>query len=191
VAQLILGIALFIGVHSISIVASQWRDRMVAKIGRSAWQAVYSLLSLVGLVLIVRGYALARAELVILYLPPLWTRHAAMLLMMFVFPLLLATYLPGWIKTNVKHPTLVAVKTWAFSHLLSNGGLGDVVLFGSILVWAVADRISLRHRAARVVPSAPPSRWNDAITIIGGLALYAAFFLGLHTWLTGVPLALP
>jgi uncharacterized membrane protein len=85
---------------------------------------------------------------------------------------------------------LVAVKTWAFAHLLANGALADVVLFGAVLVWAVVDRISLRWRMPRPTPLTPPSRWNDAIVVIVGLAIYAAFFFGLHAWLTGMPLVL-
>jgi uncharacterized membrane protein len=190
VTQLVIGILVFLGLHSISIVAEDWRDRIVARIGRGAWQAVYSILSLAGLVLIVRGYAAARADAVILYTPALWMRHSAMLLMMFVFPLLLATYLPGRIKTAFKHPTLVAVKTWAVAHLLANGALHDVILFGAFLGWAVVDRISYRYRAPRASRAFPPSRWSDAITIVGGLALYAVFLSGGHAWLTGVPLPL-
>jgi uncharacterized membrane protein len=188
VTQLVLGIVVFIGLHSISIVAEDWRNRVVARLGRGAWQAVYSILSLVGLVLIVRGYAAARLDPVILYTPALWMRHSAMLLMMFVFPLLLATYLPGRIKTAFKHPTLVAVKTWSVAHLLANGGLHDVILFGAFLAWAVVDRISYRYRAPRPSRAFPPSRWSDAITIVGGLALYGVFLRGGHEWLTGVPL---
>jgi uncharacterized membrane protein len=188
VTQLVIGILLFIGLHSTSIVAEGWRNRVVARIGLGSWQTVYSILSLVGLVLIIRGYAAARADPVILYTPALWMRHSAMLLMMFVFPLLLATYLPGRIKTAFKHPTLVAVKTWAVAHLLANGGLHDVILFGALLAWAVVDRISYKYRAPRSPRAFPPSRWNDAITIVGGLALYAIFLRGGHEWLTGVPL---
>jgi uncharacterized membrane protein len=188
VTQLVIGIVVFVGLHSISIVGEDLRNRIVARIGLVAWQVVYSILSLVGLVLIIRGYAAARADPVILYTPALWLRHSAMLLMMFVFPLLLATYLPGRIKTAFKHPTLVAVKTWAVAHLLANGGLHDVILFGALLAWAVVDRISYRYRAPRTPREFPPSRWNDAITILGGLALYAVFLRGGHEWLTGMPL---
>lgn len=188
--KLIIGLAVFLGVHSVSIVADDWRSRVVARLGVPVWRATYSIVSIVGLVLIVQGYAAARAVPVILYVPPLWLKYAAMLLMMFVFPLLLAAYLPGRINTALKHPMLVAVKTWAFAHLLANGALADVVLFGAVLAWAVLDRISLRRRTLRPTPLTPPSRWNDAIVVIAGLALYAAFFFGLHAWLTGVPLVL-
>jgi uncharacterized membrane protein len=191
--QLVVGILLFLGLHSISIIAEDSRNALVARIGLVAWQALYSILSLAGIVLIVRGYAAARADSVILYVPALWMRHSAMLLMMFVFPLLLSTYLPGRIKTAFKHPTLVAVKTWAFAHLLANGGLHDLILFGAFLAWAVVDRISYRYRALRPPREFPPSRWNDMITIVGGLAIYAIFLRGGHAWLTGMPLpwALP
>lgn len=185
--HLVAGILVFLGAHSISIVAERWRNRVVARTGLIAWQAFYSIITVVGLVLIVRGYAAARADPVILYTPALWMRHSAMLLMMFVFPLLLSTYLPGRIKTAFKHPTLVAVKTWSLSHLLANGGLHDVVLFGAFLAWAVVDRISYRYRAPRAPREFPPSPWNDAITIVGGLALYAIFLRGGHAWLTGMP----
>ncbi len=105
-----------------------------------------------------------------------------------VFPLLFATYLPGRIRTAVKHPMLVATKTWALAHLLANGMLADVLLFGGFLAWAVADRISLKRRVVRPVAGAPPSPWNDAIAIVGGLALYGITLFWLHRVLIGVPL---
>ena len=189
--ELILGLAVFLGVHSISIFANPWRDRIVAQIGRPAWQGLYSVAALIGLVLIVYGYAAARAEPVFLYVPPLWLRHTAMLLMVVVFPLLLAAYLPGRIRAATKHPMLVGVKTWAFAHLLANGTLADVLLFGAFLAWAVIDRISLRRRPSRATPAASAGRWNDAIAVVGGLAIYLLLVLGGHAWLTGMPLVLP
>jgi uncharacterized membrane protein len=186
VGILVLGLVLFFAVHSISIVNDAWRDRMVARIGEWPWKGLYSVLSLVGLVLIVWGYGLARQEPTVLYVPPVWLRHVAVLLLLFFFPLLLAAYLPGRIKAATKHPMLVATKLWAFAHLLANGMLADVVLFGSFLAWAVVDRISMKRRAQRPIPSAPPSRLNDIVAIVGGLALYVAFVLWLHAWLFGV-----
>lgn len=183
---LILGLALFIGVHSISIVNPTWRDRMAAQLGEMPWKGLFSLASLVGLVLIVWGYGLARQDPVALYAPPVWTRHLALLLMVPVFPLLLATYLPGRIQAKVGHPMLTAVKLWALAHLLANGNLADAVLFGTFLAWAVADRISLKRRAALSVPGAPAGKANDWISLGGGLALYVAFLGGVHTWLIGV-----
>lgn len=187
---LIVGLVLFLGVHSVSIVADGWRNRTAVKIGAGPWRGLYSVLAAAGLVLIVLGYDAARADPVVVYAPPIWMRHVAMLLMMFVFPLLLAAYFPGWIKGAIAHPMLVGVKTWAFAHLLANGMLADVVLFGSVLVWAVADRISLKRRIQRPVPGAPPGPWNDTIVVVGGLAVYALFFLGAHEWITGMPLVL-
>jgi len=186
VGVLIAGLILFFATHSVSIVNSSWRDRLAARIGEGPWKGVYSLVAIAGFVLIVWGYGLARQDPTILYIPPVWLRHVALLLLVFVFPLLLAAYLPGRIKTVTKHPMLVATKLWAFAHLLANGTLADVLLFGSFLAWAVADRISMKHREQRPIPGAPPSKWNDAIAVVVGLALYVAFVLRLHVWLFGV-----
>ncbi len=183
---LLAGLVLFFAVHSVSIVNPSWRDRVAAAIGEWPWKGIYSLVAIVGLVLIVWGYGLARQHPTILYIPPLWLRHVSLLLMLFVFPLLFATYLPGRIKAATKHPMLAATKIWAFAHLLANGTLADVLLFGSFLVWAVADRISMKHREQGWVPQAPAAKANDALAIALGLALYVAFVLWLHTWLIGV-----
>jgi len=143
--------------------------------------------SIVGFALLIYGYGVARQTPVVLYTPPTALRHIALALMLPVFPLLLAAYLPGRIKTAAKHPMLLAVKIWATAHLLANGMLVDVLLFGSFLVWAVLDRIAAKRRAVpRSVPGAPPSPVNDAIALVGGLALYAAFLMGLHLWMIGV-----
>jgi uncharacterized membrane protein len=184
---LLIGLLLFLGVHSVSIVAPRWRDAMAGRIGEQPWKGVYTLFAVVGFVLIVKGYAAARLDPTVLYAPAPWLRHVAFALLLPVFPLLLATYLPGRIKRAAKHPTLLATKFWALAHLLANGMLADVVLFGAFLAWAVADRISLTRRPARAVPALPGSRANDAIVIVGGLAIYAAFALWLHPLLIGVP----
>jgi uncharacterized membrane protein len=183
---LIAGLVLFFAAHAVSIVGEPWRDGMVAKLGELPWKASYSVVSLVGLVLVALGYAEARIEPIILYAPPTALRHVALLLLALVFPLLLATYLPGRIKTATKHPTLVAVKVWAFAHLLANGSLADVLLFGSFLAWAIADRISLKRRAPRPLPGAPPSALNDALAIVLGLGIYALFVFWLHARAFGV-----
>lgn len=182
----LLGLVIFFAVHSVSIVNAPWRDRQAAKLGEGPWQAAYSLVALIGFGLIVWGYGLARHDPVVLYWPPTGLRHLALLLLVPVFPLLLAAYLPGRIQTAVKHPMLAAIKLWAAAHLLANGTLADVLLFGTFLVWAVVDRISLKRRAPRAVPGAPPSKVNDLIAVVGGLALYIAFVLWLHLWLIGV-----
>ena len=183
---LILGLVLFFATHSVSIINVSWRDRMVAKMGLSAWQGLYSVVALSGLVLIVWGYGLARMDPVVIYQPPIWLRHVALLLLVFVFPLLVATYFPGRIQRAAKHPMLAATKIWAFAHLLANGMLADVLLFGAFLAWAVVDRISVKRRQPSPVPGAPPSKLNDVIAIVVGLALYAGFVLWLHAWLFGV-----
>ncbi len=185
---LLLGLTIFFAIHSVSIVNETWRDHMAAKLGEMPWKAVYALLSIIGFALIVWGYGLARAEPVVLYAPPAWLRHAAMLLLLPAFPLLLAAYLPGRIKAATKHPMLLATKLWALAHLLVNGMLADVLLFGSFLIWAGVDRISMKRRTPRPIPGAPVSKMNDIIAVVAGLALYAAFVLWLHGSLIGVAL---
>ena len=188
---LIIGLLLFLGVHSVAIVAPRWRERMLSRLGEGKWKGLYSAVAAVGLVLLIYGYGQARQDPILVYAPPLWTRHLTALLMLPVFPLLFATYLPGRIKAVLKHPMLASVKLWAFAHLLSNGMLADVLLFGGLLLWAVADRISLKRRPPKPIPQAAPSKTNDAIAIVAGLAVYVAFVFWLHLWLIGVPVALP
>ncbi len=183
---LILGLVLFLGVHSVSIVAPGWRDAMQARLGEGPWKGLYSLISIAGFALIVIGYGLARQSPVVIYTPPTWLRHLALLLLVPAFPLLLAAYLPGRIKTAAKHPMLLSVKLWAAAHLLANGNAADVLLFGGFLAWAVADRVSFKHRVQRALPGAPASAANDVIAVVGGLALYALFIFGGHAWLIGV-----
>lgn len=185
-AVLILGLILFLGTHSISIFKPGLRTAVIDRFGVPAWQGVFGLVSLIGFVLIVEGYGNARATPIVVYDPPTMLRHITLLLMLPVFPLLLATYLPGRIQSAVKHPMLLAVKIWAFAHLLANGTLADILLFGSFLAWAVADRISLKHRIGPPVQGAPPSKVNDAIAIVGGLLLYLLFIFWLHHALIGV-----
>jgi uncharacterized membrane protein len=185
---LVLGLVLFLGIHSVSIVAPGARDRWAGAMGPLAWRGVYSLLSIVGFVLLVIGYGQARQAPVVVYAPPSWTRHVTFALMLPVFPMLLAAYLPGRIRSTLKHPMLVAVKTWALAHLLANGMLADVLLFGSLLAWAVFDRISLKHRPQRPIQTAPASPWNDLLAVVLGLGLYVATLLWLHRWVIGMPL---
>lgn len=185
-STLILGLVLFLGVHSVSIFAPAWRDAMAARLGLWPWKIVYALVSVAGFVLIIQGYAAARLTPVVLWVPPAAMRHVAATLMLPVFILLLATYLPGRIQAAAKHPMLVATKLWAVSHLLANGMLADVVLFGGFLAWAVADRISLKRRPARALPAAPASKLNDVIAVVGGIALYGLFAMVLHSRWIGV-----
>ena len=190
---LVAGLVIFLGVHSVSIVAGDWRAATIARVGERPWKGVYSLASAVGLALIVVGYGLARRDPVVLYVPPAGLRHLALVLMLPVFPLLFAAYLPGRIRAIAKHPFLLAVKLWALAHLLANGMLADVLLFGGFLAWAVADRISVKRRPAaqtHEVPAAPATSANDAIVLIGGLAVYVVFLMWAHRWIIGVsPLA--
>ena len=132
---LIAGLVLFFSVHSVSIVNDPWRNRVAARLGERAWMGLYALLSIAGFVLIVWGYGLARQEPVVIYTPPAWLRHPAMLLLLFVFPLLIATYFPGRISRATRHPMLAATKIWAFSHLLVNGTLAFTISYG-VVYWA-------------------------------------------------------
>jgi uncharacterized membrane protein len=183
---LIIGLVIFLGVHSVAIVSLDFRNQALARLGEGGWKGAYGLISLIGFVLICYGFALARQDPVFLYFPPTWLRQVALIIMLPVFPLLFAAYLPGRIKTAAKHPMLAAVKFWALAHLLANGTLADVLLFGSFLAWAVFDRISLKRRPAQVLRTAPPGRWNDAIAIVLGLAVYALFLGWAHLRLFGV-----
>lgn len=184
---LIIGLVLFLGVHSVAIVSPSLRARTIHRLGERAWRSLYALPSLVGFVLICYGFGLARQAPVILYSPPTWLRHAAPIIMLPVFPLVIAAYLPGRIKAAAKHPMLAAVKFWAFAHLLANGSLADVLLFGGFLGWAVADRISLKRRSApQILRTAPPGPWNDVIAVALGFAIYALLIGWAHVRLFGV-----
>ncbi len=188
---LIIGLALFLGAHSVSIVNEAWRDGVVERIGKERWQGLYSLVALPGFILIIYGFGLARQEPVLLYVPPMWLRNIGLVLMVPVFVLFLAPYFPGRIKTTARHPMLLATKLWALSHLFANGTLADVVLFGSFIAWAGMDRVSLRRREPRAVTGAPPSKWNDLIVLVLGLVIYAIFVGGAHLRLIGVPVGSP
>jgi uncharacterized membrane protein len=186
---LVAGLVLFFAVHSVSIFADGWRNATAARIGNSAWRGLYSLVSLAGFALMLYGFGLARQDPVVLYSPTGWSRILAVILMVPVFPLLFATYLPGRLKALAKHPMLLATKFWALAHLLANGNLADAMLFGSFLAWAVADRISLKRRVARALPGPAPSVANDVIAVVAGLAVYALFILWAHGRLFGIPLS--
>ena len=185
---LILGLVLFLGVHSLSLLAPNWRARTLNQLGEAPWQGLTGLIALIGFVLICWGYAEARVHPIALYASPVWTRHLSLLIMLPVFPLLFATYLPGRIQTLVVHPTLTAVILWSICHLLSNGNLADLVLFGAFLLWSLADRLSLllTDRIATPIQGAPPHRANDLIAIGAGLVLYCVFLFWAHAWLFGV-----
>ena len=185
---LLLGLLLFLGAHSVRIVADGWRTQQIARLGEMRWKGLYALLSALGLGLIVWGYGLSRAQPVALWEPALWTRHLAALLMLPAFILLAATYVPGSrIKATLHHPMLLGVKTWALAHLLSNGNLADLLLFGAFLLWAVlAFRAARgRDRAAGTVYAAG-SAAGDAKVVVAGVLAWGLFAGFLHQWLIGV-----
>ncbi|MGE3775237.1 MAG: NnrU family protein [Gammaproteobacteria bacterium] len=184
---LIVGLAIFLGIHSLSIVDRGFRNAMVAKLGLLPWKVLYSIVALIGFVLLVKGYGIARVDPIVLYQPPAWTRHLTMLLMLPVFPIFLSAHLPGRIKSTLKHPMLVATKLWAASHLLANGGLHDLLLFGGLLAWAVADRISVKRRDEPAAVVNGKAR-NDVIAIVAGLGIYVLFVAWAHGAWIGVSL---
>ncbi|MDT8437637.1 MAG: NnrU family protein [Wenzhouxiangellaceae bacterium] len=184
---LIVGLILFLGSHSLSIVAPAARNAWAARLGEWPFKGLYGLIALTGFVLLVIGYGQARLDPTVLYVSPSWTTHLMMLLMLIVFPALFATYLPGRISRMLGHPMLVAVKAWAIAHLLVNGTLADVLLFGGFLAWAVADRISLKRRTPNPILRAPETALNDVLVIVLGLAAYVGFAFWAHPRWIGVP----
>lgn len=189
---LVLGLLIFLGSHSVRIFAEPWRRSQIARMGEGPWKGIDSLVSLVGLVLIVWGYGLARQDPVLLWDPPVWTRHVALTLNLIAFVLLAAFLVPaGRMKAYLGHPMILAVKVWAFAHLLANGTLADLLLFGSLLVWAIADfAVSRRRdRAQGTVRIAGPAR-NDLLAVVVGVLIWGALVWRVHAWLIGVdPLA--
>ena len=186
-ALLIVGLVIFLGVHSVRIVADDWRTAQIAKRGPKAWKGIYSVLSLIGFVLIVYGYGLARQVPAVVYAPPAWLRHLGTVLTIPAFILVAAAYVPGTrIKRAVGHPMVLGVKVWAVAHLLANGAVADLVLFGSILVWAVVNYAAARRRdraAGTVYAVGPVSR--DVRAVVIGLAVWAVFAFWLHGVLIG------
>jgi uncharacterized membrane protein len=185
---LILGLVLFLGVHSTRIVAEGWRTQMRARLGDNGWKGVYSLLSLVGFVLIVYGYSQARLDPTVLWGSPTWVRHFASLLTLVAFVLLVATYVPGnAIKARLHHPMVLAVKVWAISHLVANNTLADLLLFGSFLVWAVLSFRAARGRdRALGTVYAPGKAVPTVVTLVLGVLAWAAFALWAHEAWIGV-----
>lgn len=182
---LILGLILFLGAHSARIVAEPARQRFIAQRGELAWKGLYSVLSIAGFALICIGYGQARLAPVPLWTPWVGGRHLAALLTLVAFVLLAAAYVPGnAIKARLKHPMVLSVKVWAIAHLLANNTLADVVLFGSLLLWAVLDFRAARRRAAPV--SAPATALGTGLTVVVGLAAWAGFALWAHAAWIGV-----
>lgn len=185
---LIIGLVLFLGLHSVRIFAEPWRTAQIARRGEGAWKGIYSLLSLVGLALIVWGYGQARLDPTVLWASPTWTRHLASLLVLIAFVLLAAAYVPkNSIRHRLHHPMVLGVKVWAIAHLLANNTLADVLLFGSFLLWAVLDFRAARQRdRAGPVSYAPGTTAGTLTAVAVGIALWALFAFWAHRWLFGV-----
>ncbi|TSE26008.1 NnrU family protein [Tepidimonas aquatica] len=202
---LVLGLIVFLGVHSVRIVADDWRTQVIERVGPLAWKAGYGLLALLGLALVVWGYAQARLEPAVLWSPPLAMRHAAALLTLPAFVLAVAAYVPGnALKVRLGHPLVLSVKLWATAHLLANGNLADVLLFGGFLAWAVFNYRAARRRDARTPgtdaadeddaddgvtepdPRHPVSAAATVATVVVGVALWVVFAFWLHAVLFGV-----
>ncbi len=186
---LLLGLLIFLTVHSVRIVAEPWRAAQIARVGPNGWKGLYSLASVVGLVLIVWGFGLARGHPVVLWTPPMWTHHVTALLTVPASVLIAAAYVPGnRIKAVLGHPMVIGVQIWALAHLLANGTLAAVVLFGAFLVWAVADFASARRRDRQAGTRHPAGTLaRDAAVVVIGLASWILFAFVLHGWLAGVP----
>ena len=185
---LILGLALFIGAHVFVTMRPQ-RDAAIKQIGDGAYKILFALVAIAGVVLISWGYGLYReTEWIEVWDPPAWTRHVTVLLTWPAIICITAAYIPGNIKRTLKHPMLVGVKLWAVAHLISNGDLGSIILFGALLAWAAYDRITLKRRTD---PGGPPipvgGRRNDMIAIIVGTIFYLALGLVFHPLAIGVP----
>jgi uncharacterized membrane protein len=187
-AIMILGLAVFIGAHVLVALREQ-RAGVIARLGEGTYKGLFSLVSVIGIVLIAVGFARYRAAGIIdVWYPPSWMRHVTDLMVWPAIVCVVAAYIPGDIKRVLKHPMLVGVKLWAFAHLLSNGDLGSIILFGSILAWAVFDRISLKHRSDPGAPEFPTGgRGNDILAVVIGTLLYLALGFWFHPYVIGVP----
>lgn len=205
--QLILGLILFLGAHSVRIFADDWRTRTIEARGEKLFKGIYTLVALLGFYLLVVGYGAARLETVALWNPPRFTKHISILLMLFSSILLVAAYIPrNHFKTRLRHPMVLSVKVWALSHLIANGNLADVLLFGTFLIWAVLNFRSARARdramnlnAAQDTTQDPAGLPHDesesknqakllstVITLVGGIAIWALITFVLHAKLVGV-----
>jgi len=185
---LILGLVMFLGMHSVRVVAEDARSRFIAQRGAGAWKGLYTVVSLLGLALIVTGFAQTRMQPVVLWATPGWTRHLAALLVLVAFVLLAAAYVPrNAIKAKLHHPMVLAVKVWALAHLMANNTLADLLLFGSFLLWSVLSfrAARARDRAAQTVYPAGTAS-GTAITVVVGLLAYAAMGFWAHAAWLGV-----
>jgi uncharacterized membrane protein len=185
---LILGLLIFLGAHSVRIFAEGWREAQIARMGEKGWKGAYSIASIVGLVLIIWGYGIARREPVLLWAPPVWAPHVTALLTLVAFILFPAAHMPPThFKSLLKHPMVAGVGLWALGHLLANGTLNAVVLFGAFLVWALFDYAAARRRdraAQTVYPNGMLS--HDVKAVVAGIIVWVVFAFFLHGWLIGV-----
>lgn len=188
-AILVLGIIIFLGMHLVRVVAPGFRAGIIDSRGKGTWMGLYTIVSLVGLCLIIYGFGQARGETGMLYDPPIFLRHIALLLMLVAFIVLAAGFLPaGRIAVALKHPQVLSIKIWALAHLLANGETSSVLLFGSFLAWAVILRISLKRReraGGKVLPVFKSAR-NDVLAVVIGLVAFVLFVWKLHELLIGV-----
>ncbi len=184
---LILGLVIFLGTHSVHMLAPGWRERVIARIGEKPWKGLYSLASIIGFVLIIIGFGMARATPHLLYVPPLWLRHLNALFTLVAFVLILAAYVPrNHFRQKIGHPMLAGVKLWAIGHLLATGFLHDVVLFGAFLLWAIADFGVSRRRDRKTGTVYPRGTLAfDAVTVMVGVIAWAIFAFLLHMPLIG------
>ncbi len=185
---MIAGLILFLGIHTLTTQRG-WRAQCVAAMGEGGYKIGYAVASFAGLALIVWGFAHYRAEgMISVWSPPTFLRHLNVALMLPAVILVVASYIRGRIYTAVKHPMLAGVKLWAFGHLLANGDLGGIILFGAFLAWAVFDRISLKHRADTGAPPIPVGGvTNDVIAVVVGIVAYLALAFAFHPVVIGVP----
>jgi uncharacterized membrane protein len=185
---MVAGLVVFFGTHLVTT-QRDLRAALIARFGGSAYKLAYSELSAIGLVLIVYGFATYRATgWIDVWYPPRWMRHVVLTLMLPATIVFVAAYLRGYIWRFLKHPMLVAIKIWAFAHLLANGDLGSIILFGSFLAWAVFDRITLKRRADEGGPPIPfGGVRNDVLAVVVGLAAYLALVFAFHPAVIGVP----
>lgn len=185
---LIAGLAVFLGVHSIGVLAPRWRDAQIVRIGAQRWKLAYSAASVAGFVLIVWGYGIARGDAAPLWMPPPWAAHVTAALVVVAFILVVAAYVPNtYFKSALGHPMTAGVGVWAFGHLLSNSSLRDVVLFGAFLAWSIVVFAMRRRRDRRAGVAYPPSRTGrSVVAVVVGIVAALVFAIFLHAPLIGV-----
>ncbi len=181
---LIIGIIVFLGIHLLPTFP-QFRDGLIGRLGETGYKVLFAVLSVAGFALLVWGFA--KAPVIQVWSPPQWTRWVAIVLMLPAFIFLVAAYVPGRIKARLKHPFLIAIKTWALAHLIANGDLASILLFGSFLAYAVYDRIVLKGRkpTALIGTAAKGGARNDVIAVVLGVLFYVVFLIWLHPLLIG------